>query len=55
MIGDTISARATATEKRTSKKPGSGVLTLRFEVVNQRNETVQVGTATLLMKTRPAA
>jgi acyl dehydratase len=55
MIGDTISARATATEKRTSNKPGSGVLSLRFEVVNQRNETVQVGTAKLLMKTRPAA
>ena len=55
MIGDTISARATATEKRTSNKPGSGVLTLRVEVMNQRQEVVQVGTATLLMQTRPAA
>ena len=54
-IGDTVSARVTATDKRAAKKPGSGVLTLRVEVMNQRQEVVQVGTATLLMQTRPAA
>ena len=51
-IGDTVSARVAVTEKRASKKPGSGVLTLQCEVMNQRREIVQVGTITLLMRTR---
>lgn len=51
-IGDTIHARVTCTEARTSKKPGRGVVTLRLSVVNQRSETVQLGTMTLLMKCR---
>jgi acyl dehydratase len=51
-IGDTVSAKVTVTEKRAAKKPGSGVLRLQCEVLNQRRETVQVGTVTLLMKMR---
>jgi acyl dehydratase len=52
-LGDTIRARVTPVEKRPSRKPGRGVLVLRFEVENQRGETVQTGAITLLMKTRP--
>ena len=52
-IGDTIRARVTPAAKRSSRKEGRGVLVLRFEVENQRGETVQTGAITLLMKTRP--
>src|SRR3954464_16004523 len=54
-IGDTITARVTAIENRSAKNPGSGVLSLRIEVTNQRQEVVQVGTAMLLMKRRAGA
>ncbi|HML14174.1 MAG TPA: MaoC/PaaZ C-terminal domain-containing protein [Xanthobacteraceae bacterium] len=53
-IGDTVRARVTPVEKRPTRKSGRGVLVLRFEVENQRGETVQTGTLTLLMKMRPA-
>ena len=49
-IGDTIHARVTPAEKRPSRTPGRGVLTLRLEVFNQRDELVQVGAMTLLVK-----
>jgi acyl dehydratase len=49
-IGDTIHARVTPVAKRPSSKPGRGTVTLRFEVVNQRAETVQIGTITLLVQ-----
>jgi acyl dehydratase len=52
-LGDTIHARVTPMEKRPTRKPGRGVLVLRFAVENQRGETVQTGTITLLMKMRP--
>ena len=54
-IGDTIHARVTPTERRPTRKNGRGVLVLRFEVENQRGETVQTGTITLLMKMRPVS
>ncbi len=51
-IGDTIHAEVTCTEARRSQKPDRGVVTLRLAVLNQRAETVQLGTMKLLMKTR---
>jgi len=51
-LGDTIRARVTPAERRPSRKAGRGVLVLRFEVENQRGETVQTGAITLLMKMR---
>ncbi|MBV8751601.1 MAG: MaoC family dehydratase N-terminal domain-containing protein [Hyphomicrobiales bacterium] len=51
-LGDTIRTRVTPIEKRPTRKQGRGVLVLRFEVENQRGETVQTGAITLLMKTR---
>ena len=51
-IGDTIRARVTPREKRLSQKGGRGVVKLAFEVVNHRDEVVQTGFMTLLMKAR---
>jgi acyl dehydratase len=53
-IGDTIHAVVTPVEKRATKKPGRGIVVLRFTVKNQRDDVIQVGTATLLMKMRAA-
>jgi acyl dehydratase len=52
-LGDTVRARVTPIAKRPTRKPGRGVLVLRFEVENQRADVVQTGSITLLMKMRP--
>ena len=52
-LGDTISARVTPLEARPTSTPGRGVLKIGFEVLNQRDEIVQVGTTVLLMQRRP--
>jgi acyl dehydratase len=52
MIGDTIYARVTPAEARKSSRPGAGVVTFAFEVINQRDELIQTGTMTVLMKTK---
>jgi acyl dehydratase len=48
--GDTICAVVTVTDKRTTRKPDRGVVTLRLEVLNQRGEIAQVGTAKALVR-----
>ena len=53
-IGDTIHAVVTPVARKATSKPDRGVVTLRFEVVNQRRETVQIGSATLLMRRKAA-
>lgn len=53
-LGDTVSANVTPLEARPSGKPGRGVVKIGFEVLNQREEIVQVGSITLLMQLRPA-
>ena len=52
-LGDTISANVTPLEARPSKTSGRGVLTIGFEVLNQKDEIVQVGSMVLLMQQRP--
>lgn len=52
-LGDTISAKVTPLEARPSKTADRGVLKLGFEVVNQRDEVVEVGAIVLLMRRRP--
>jgi acyl dehydratase len=52
-LGDTISAKVTPLEARPSNKPSRGVLRIGFEVLNQRDEIVQTGSITLLMRCRP--
>lgn len=52
-LGDTITAHVTFAEARVSKsRKGAGVVTFRFEVVNQNDETIETGTMTVLMKAR---
>ena len=52
-VGDTISARVTPLEARPSKTPERGILKIGFEVLNQHDEVVQVGSIVLLMRRRP--
>jgi acyl dehydratase len=52
-LGDTVSAKVTPLEARPSKAPGRGVLKIGFEVLNQKNDVVQVGSIVLLMQRRP--
>jgi len=52
-IGDTVYADVVVAEARAStSRPGSGVVRLSFEVFNQRDEIVQTGVMTVLMKGR---
>lgn len=53
-IGDTITCRATVTEKREHKKPEFGLLVERVEAINQRGETVLACEHILLVERRPA-
>jgi acyl dehydratase len=48
--GDTISVLVTVLEKRLTKKPDRGVVTLQLDVRNQRDETVQIGVASALLQ-----
>lgn len=52
-FGDTVSARVTPLEARPSKTPERGILKIGFEVLNQKDEVVQVGSIVLLMQRRP--
>ena len=42
-IGDTIRSKVTVEDVRPTSKPGRGLATYRFEVLNQRNEQIQRG------------
>ena len=54
--GDTIHARWTVEEARPSmSRPGTGVVRLRIEVVNQAGEVVQRGTDVWLVASRPGS
>jgi acyl dehydratase len=50
--GDTISAIFRVIDKRMTKKPDRGVLTLGIDVLNQRGETVQAGIAKALIRVK---
>jgi acyl dehydratase len=53
--GDRIQGRLTVTEKRMTKRPDRGIVTLRVEVVNGKGEVVQDGTNLLLVRARGEA
>lgn len=53
--GDRIHGRLTVAEKRTTKRPDRGIVTLQVEVVNGKGEVVQEGTNLLMVRTRAAA
>jgi acyl dehydratase len=55
LIGDRIQAEITVQGKRETRRKDRGILTLAFEVKNQRGEVVQQGTNELMVLRRAAA
>ena len=53
--GDTIGVLVTVLEKRETKKPDRGVVTLQLDVRNQRDETAQIGIANVLVRLKGRA
>ena len=51
LVGDRIAARIAVLSKRITKNPARGIVTLGFELVNQRNEVVQKGENDLMVHT----
>jgi 3-hydroxybutyryl-CoA dehydratase len=52
---DTVYVRIWASDKRLSQsRPGSGIVTFARELLNQRDEVVQEGTTSLLIRCRDA-
>ena len=49
VIGDRVAAVITLEAMRATSDPGRGILTLAFDVTNQRGETVQAGTNRLMV------
>jgi acyl dehydratase len=52
--GDTISAVVTVLEKRPTRAPDRGVVTLQIDVLNQHGEVAQTGTAKTLIRRKDA-
>jgi len=53
--GDTVFVRIHVAKKEPTRKPDRGVVEFGLDIINQRDETVQSGTAKMLMKRRPSA
>ncbi len=51
-IGDTVRVRGEVAEKKPMKRLGGGLVTLKVHIVNQKDEVVQRGTWTVLVKSR---
>jgi 3-hydroxybutyryl-CoA dehydratase len=54
-IGDTIRMRAEVAEKKVAPRLGGGLVTFNVQVLNQREEPVQKGTWTVLVKVKGTA
>jgi acyl dehydratase len=52
--GDTVFVKVRVVGKRPARKPDRGVVEFGLDVINQRDEIVQSGTANLLMKRGPS-
>ena len=55
LFGDTIRARVSVANKRMTSKVDRGILIRSVEVINQRDEVVQVGTFTTMVRLRPTS
>ncbi len=55
LVGDRIAARIELLSKRLTKNPARGILTLGFDLGNQRGETVQKGENDLMVHTLAGA
>jgi 3-hydroxybutyryl-CoA dehydratase len=51
LVGDRIAARITVLSKRPTRNPARGIVTLGFDLVNQKNEVVQKGENDLMVHT----
>lgn len=51
LVGDRIAARITVLSKRPTKNPARGIVTLGFELLNQKGEVVQKGENDLMVHT----
>jgi 3-hydroxybutyryl-CoA dehydratase len=49
LVGDRIAARITVLSKRPTKNPARGIVTLGFELVNQKGEVLQKGENDLMV------
>jgi acyl dehydratase len=49
-VGDTIHVRMTIISKRETSRPDRGILVRDYEVLNQRDEVVQTGSMTLMIR-----
>ena len=54
LIGDTIRLRTQISQKKEIKRLGGGFVTFSVTLLNQRDEVVQKGTWTLLIRSLPA-
>jgi len=52
-IGDTLTLKMRVLEKKETKSLDRGILTFERKLINQRDETVQIGTVTLLVGRKP--
>ena len=50
LLGDTVRSRVTVAELRPTSKPGRSLATFRFEVINQREEIIQVGAMKVVVR-----
>jgi 3-hydroxybutyryl-CoA dehydratase len=51
-IGDTVRVRATVSETKPMRRLGGGLVTFKVEIINQKDEVIQRGTWTVLVKSR---
>ncbi len=54
LIGDTVHAELAITELKEMKRLGGGTVAIEVKVVNQEGKTVQSGTLTMLVASRPS-
>jgi acyl dehydratase len=52
-IGDTIHQKRIVEFKRESRRPERGIIRFKLEMINQKDEIVQEGTRTLMVRRRP--
>jgi acyl dehydratase len=52
LVGDRIAARITVLSKRMTKNPARGIVTLGFDLVNQKGEVVQRGENDMMVHTQ---
>jgi acyl dehydratase len=55
LIGDTLHVELTVAEMKEARRLGGGMVTLEVKIINQAGKTVQSGTWTVLVRSRPEA